>query len=120
MNYRKWGHILFIVIVLSVLGVLATHVLFKMPAVNSWLIPEWSAGDALTYVGTILAALIAAGGIYITLQDNRNENAEQQRKAVLPLVGITILGTHYGAALTETIQYEKDRSGNDGNTKHTE
>ena len=45
--------------VMSVILAVVIHVTFSVPAPTAWLVAKWSAGDILTYIGTVSLGLLA-------------------------------------------------------------
>lgn len=85
---------LIIAIALAIIGPAAIHFLFKIHS-SPLFSAEWSAGDILSYYGTIIAALIAVYGVYISLADNRAAIKEQSRIDKLPYLSVNILSKRY-------------------------
>ena len=52
-------HIVASAIAISFVFALIIHILFKIPAPNEWFLPEWDAGDLLTYSSTVSLGLLA-------------------------------------------------------------
>ncbi len=67
------------------------HNAFKTPAPTNWLIADWTSGDILSYYGVLLAALIAAGGVYITLTIEQKKYHEDVIRQSLPFFSLTTL-----------------------------
>ncbi|WP_034487789.1 hypothetical protein [Butyrivibrio fibrisolvens] len=83
--------IIVLVIVIAVIaGPIIIHLLFKTVG-PSWLVAKWSAGEILQYYGTIITAIIAIAGLYLTFQDNRRSIREQSRLDKLPYFSLTTL-----------------------------
>ena len=60
------------------------NLLFKMSFGISWLEAEWTAGDALTFFGTILAAITGIVGVYISIKKKKKDYQEDFKNRVLP------------------------------------
>lgn len=88
---RRWGIVLLILIIGVPFGI---HCLFKLNCGCDFLIAEWSAGDILSYYGTVILGGITVYLSYIALEQNQAANDinnrllkidEMERKAVLKL-----------------------------------
>ena len=83
--------IIVLVIVIAVIaGPIIIHFLFKTVG-PSWLVAKWSAGEILQYYGTIITAIIAIAGLYMSFQDTRRSIREQSRLDKLPYFSLTTL-----------------------------
>lgn len=75
---RAWikKHIVATWAVISFIFAVAVHAVFAVPAPNAWLVAKWSAGDILTYGGTVSLGLLAVW------QNNRfkEENDTSQQR----------------------------------------
>lgn len=67
------------------------NVAFKIKAPCSWLVAEWTAGDALSLFAAISAALLAIYGISITIRHSTLESVENLRNQVRPFIVIDFL-----------------------------
>ena len=70
---------------------LAIHIVFKISAPTSIITAEWSAGEILDYVGSLLGALATIVALRWTILEERNGRAEEQRLAAIPCMAITSL-----------------------------
>lgn len=67
--------IILAIILVFIIPMLIVHVLFRWDCGNPFFIPKWSAGDALSYVGTILSFIgtIALGILALRASNKANE-----------------------------------------------
>ncbi len=65
--------------------------LYKTPAPLEFLRTEWEADAALSYYGTIVAALITILGVFLTIQYSQRNYHEDARNKVRPFFAIKIL-----------------------------
>lgn len=70
---------------------LAIHIVFKISAPTSIITAEWTAGEVLDYVGSLLGALATIVALRWTIVEERNGRAEEQRLAAIPCMAITSL-----------------------------
>jgi hypothetical protein len=64
------------------------HIIFKIPAFNSFLEAEWSAGDMLTYYGALLAGVLAIIGVFLTVMYSQRQYREDMINRILPYLVI--------------------------------
>lgn len=62
------------------------HILFKCHSANEWLIAEWSAGEVLGYVGSILSGLFTIVGVWFTVKASNKQYIEAQKDNVKPYI----------------------------------
>lgn len=97
---RKWIKknckiILFVSIcALIVIGPFVINLLFKLHTSTDLLVAEWNASAALSYYGTIIAAVIAIYGIFITIQYSQVSYKEDVRNRSIPFIVIEMLKTN--------------------------
>lgn len=84
---------LIVLLLFAVVGPLIINILFKCKAPCGWLVAEWEPSAALTYYGTIIAATIAAFGVFLTIRYSQQNYAEDVRNRTLPFIVIDMLKT---------------------------
>lgn len=57
---------------------------------NNFFVPTWSSGEILQYYGSIIGALLAIGGVIVTLEHNRQENKKTMKQNVRPYLDTII------------------------------
>ena len=80
-----------VIIAISIIGFISINLLFKWNSGNFIIEAEWEAGDALSYFGTIIAAIIGIIGVYYSImaaQDNYRDDLVNQS---LPFFALNIL-----------------------------
>lgn len=82
------------IILSSIIGPIVIHLSYKSYG-PLWLESEWSAGDALSYFGVILASIITIYGLHLTFQDNSKGINEQGRLDKVPFLTINVLSVEY-------------------------
>ena len=76
-------------IIVSFAVILLVHILFKIEAPFSWLVPNWSAGEALGYCGAIIGAVVAVNVVVRTLEREKELGLESRRLEIKPLIALT-------------------------------
>lgn len=92
--------LIIVAVFLSILGLVIIHIAYKLCG-PEWLVSEWSAGDALSYYGALIASVITIYGLYLTFMDNRKGISEQSRLDKLPFIGIIMLNQNHRIPLFE-------------------
>ncbi len=67
---------------------------FRTSALVPFLVAEWTAGEFLDYVGSIIGAVATIAAVRMTIQFEREERIDDQRLSVLPLIAVTRLERH--------------------------
>lgn len=88
----KFKKVFGIALLICVLIPIIIHFCFKIECNNTIFVSTWKSGDMLQYCGTVLAALIAIIGVYLTLDDNRNKNEQNMILNVRPYLNTKIKG----------------------------
>lgn len=81
------------ILVLTVAGPIAINLLFKQYPSKDFLVAEWDASAALTYYGTIVAAIVAVYGVFLTIQYSQKSYREDVKNRSLPFIVIEVLKT---------------------------
>lgn len=89
-NGRRW--LLIILLIASVLAPLAINWLFRQQAPFELLVPLWNAGDALSYLSSLLGVCASFIAIVWTGQQDRLARAEDRRLAALPCLTLNEVG----------------------------
>lgn len=80
---KNWKLLIFVVITAFFVPLIFIHLLFKIPYLNDFLTPEWTAGELLGYVGAFYAFLGTAIFSCLALRQNerfKEENVRSQQK----------------------------------------
>lgn len=88
----KFKKVFGIALLICVLIPIIIHFCFKVECNNTLFVSTWKSGDMLQYCGTVLAALIAIIGVYLTLDDNRNKNEQNMILNVRPYLNSFMSG----------------------------
>ena len=80
---------------MTVAGPIAINLLFKQHPSKDFLVAEWDASAALTYYGTIVAAIVAVYGIFLTIQYSQKSYREDIKNRSLPFIIIEVLKTKF-------------------------
>lgn len=84
----KWK-IIGSIIIFWVLIPLIINLAFKIDAVTSIFAAEWSAGDVLSFYGSIIAAVVTIIGVYITIDYSRKNFDEDEMNRIRPYMALT-------------------------------
>ena len=92
---------------------LAINTFFKIKAPCAFFVAEWSAGDALSFYGTMLASVATIIGVYMSIRYAQKSYRDDIRNQVLPFFAVTQLRgkSHYdpfldGWNVTENPEHE--------------
>ena len=85
---HKWK-IIGSIIIFWVLIPLIINLAFKINAVTSLFAAEWSAGDVLSFYGSIIAAVVTIIGVYITIDYSRKNFDEDEMNRIRPYMALT-------------------------------
>lgn len=85
---HKWK-IIGSIIIFWVLIPLIINLAFKIDAVTSIFAAEWSAGDVLSFYGSIIAAVVTIIGVYITIDYSRKNFNEDEMNRIRPYMALT-------------------------------
>ena len=88
-NYK----VVIIVFLFVFIGPLIINILFKHAAPFEWIVAEWDASAALTYYGTIVAAIIAVFGVFWTIKYSQQNYKEDVKNRTLPFIILDMLKT---------------------------
>lgn len=88
-NYK----ILLVVLGFVLIGPIVINSLFKLHTSLDFFVAEWDASAMLSYYGTIIAAIIAIYGIYITIQYSQKSYKDDVRNRSMPFIVIDMLKT---------------------------
>lgn len=80
-----------VLVVICIIAPIAINILFKWNSNIFFIEAEWSAGDALNYLGTIIAATIGIIGVFITVKYAQENYKDDILKQVLPFFALNIL-----------------------------
>lgn len=80
----------FVLIGLIVIPLLI-HMAFKIPAVSSFFVSVWSAGDVLGFYGVLLGAAATVGGVFLTIQYTQQNYNQDIINRSLPYITLTAM-----------------------------
>ncbi len=75
------------------IGPIVINCLFKLNTSLDFLVAEWDASAMLSYYGTIISAVIAIYGIFITIQYSQKNYKDDVRNRSIPFIVIEMLKT---------------------------
>lgn len=107
---RKWFISFFVFLFIIPLAI---NTFFKIKAPCAFFVAEWSAGDALSFYGTMLASVATIIGVYMSIRYAQKSYRDDIRNQVLPFFAVTQLRgkSHYdpfldGWNVTENPEHE--------------
>lgn len=89
----KNSEVVLTVLCFVLMGPMVIHCLFKLHPSIEFFIAEWDAAAMLSYYGSIVAAVIAIYGIFITIQYSQKSYRDDVRNRSMPFIVIDILKT---------------------------
>ena len=93
-NWMKKNYkIILIVLGFIFIGPMVINDLFKLHPSVDFFVAEWDASAMLSYYGTIIAAIIAIYGIFITIQYSQKSYKDDIRDRSIPFIVIDMLKT---------------------------
>lgn len=101
-NYK----IILLVLGLTIIGPLIINILFKLHPTIDFFVAEWDASATLSYYGTILAAILAIFGIFITIQYSQKSYKDDVRDRSMPFIVITLLKTRSHKTLFQSSDFQ--------------
>lgn len=99
--------ILFLIFILVI--PLLINWLFKQCSPVDIFIAEWSAGDALSFYGSILGAVLTIYGVYLTIQYSQHNYREDIRNRVLPILALYSLRSRSKYQIFAPIEQEQNQ-----------
>lgn len=81
--------VIVIILIISILVALIINILFKWHSNIFFIEAEWNAGDALSFFGSILSAIIGIIGIYVTTYISQEKYREDIKRSVLPVFSMS-------------------------------
>lgn len=89
---KKYKYQIIIVLIIALICIpLGIHILFSVPAPFAFLCAKWTAGDVLSFYGTIISAVCTVLGVFLSIQYAQENYKEDTEKRVLPYIGLTKL-----------------------------
>ena len=88
-NYKT----LLVVLGFILIGPIVINSLFKLHTSLDFFVAEWDASAMLSYYGTIVAAVIAIYGIFVTIQYSQKSYKDDVRDRSMPFIVIDMLKT---------------------------
>lgn len=101
-NYK----IILLVLGFIIIGPLIINILFKLHPTIDIFVAEWDASATLSYYGTILAAILAIFGIFITIQYSQKSYKDDVRDRSMPFIVITLLKTRVHKTLFQSSDFQ--------------
>lgn len=96
-------HLVSIWIIIIILFIFVIHFLFSIEAPYKWLIPNWSAGDILTFIGTVSLGLLAIW---------QNNNLQKTNEKSQERMELLAKESNELAIISKIIEYETARLNN--------
>ena len=91
-NWAKKNYkIILIVLGFILIGPIIINYLYKLHVSVDFFVAEWDAAAMLSYYGTIVAAVIAIFGIFVTIRYSQKSYKEDVRNRSMPFIVIDIL-----------------------------
>lgn len=78
-------------IILTITAPMIIQLLFKTSAITPFFAAEWTAGEILGYIGSLIGAASTICAVVLTIREERKGRREEQRLGVIPLIAITRL-----------------------------
>ena len=88
-NYKM----ILVVLAFVIIGPIIINCLFKLHPSREFFVAEWDASAMLSYYGTIIAAVIAIYGIFITIRYSQKSYKDDVRDRTMPFIVIDMLKT---------------------------
>ena len=82
-----------VVLAFVIIGPIIINCLFKLHPSREFFVAEWDASAMLSYYGTIIAAVIAIYGIFITIRYSQKSYKDDVRDRTMPFIVIDMLKT---------------------------
>lgn len=89
-----------------IIGPIIINILFKLHPTIDFFVAEWDASATLSYYGTILAAILAIFGIFITIQYSQKSYKDDVRDRSMPFIVITLLKTRSHKTLFQSSDFQ--------------
>lgn len=97
----------------AILAPVLVHVAFNIEVPCSALIPTWTSGDALAYIGALLGAIATIVAVFLTIKKSDETRKEDLRLSVLPCIAVQDLHRVNRKSIIETMM-AKNAPGSDG------
>lgn len=101
---KKECKLIAIVLFFIFIGPIIINLLFKQSSCCELFVAEWNASAALSYYGTIIAAIIAVYGVFFTIQYSQKSYKEDVRNRALPFIVIDKLYSKINMDLSQVIE----------------
>ena len=96
------------------IGPMIINSLFKLHPPIGFFVAEWDASAMLSYYGTIIAAIIAIYGIFITIQYSQKSYKDDVRDRSMPFIVIDMLKTSSHRNLLQSTDEKNDADNIEG------
>lgn len=107
MNWKKVCKIIIVFIIFVIIIPLLINYLFKQSTSFDILIAEWSAGDVLSFYGSILGAILTVYGVYLTIQYSQHNYREDVHNRVLPFLALYSLRSRSRFSMFNPVKQEQ-------------
>ena len=85
------------------------HVAFKIPALCTFFIAEWSPGDMLGFYGAILGGTCTVIGVFLSIQYAQKNYRDDLEHKVLPYIALTTLETENNVDFFHLVEKLEDK-----------
>lgn len=104
---KKYKYQIIIALIIALICIpLGIHILFSVAAPFDFLRAKWTAGDVLSFYGTIIGALCTILGVFLSIQYAQKNYKEDTEKRVLPYIGVTMLDVKNKNNIFNVLSYE--------------
>ena len=84
--------------------------LFKQSTSIDFFVAEWSAGDMLSFYGSLLAAILTVYGVYLTIQYSQHNYREDIHNRVLPFLALYSLRSRSNYQMFAPAEQERNQN----------
>lgn len=110
-KYKK-GIIVFGLITIVIVPFII-HVTYKIPALCTFFIAEWSPGDMLGFYGAILGGTCTVIGVFLSIQYAQKNYRDDLEHKVLPYIALTTLETENNVDFFHLVEKLEDKQEED-------
>ena len=102
--------------VAAILAPVFVHVAFSVEAPCSALIPTWTSGDVLAYIGALLGAIATIVAVFLTIKNSEETRKEDLRLSVLPCIAVQDLRRVNRKSFIDVVREQSAPNSDDGVT----
>ena len=110
MKNKKIYHIILICVVSILIIPAIINWLFKQSTSIDFFVAEWSAGDMLSFYGSLLAAILTVYGVYLTIQYSQHNYREDIHNRVLPFLALYSLRSRSNYQMFAPAEQERNQN----------